>query len=91
MILGGYSGVHQFCKVGMHAFLANNSAATRDVPPYVMVAGTPCEPKGINAEGLKRRGYSAAQIANIKAAYRVLYRSGLKLAEASAELARLAA
>jgi len=90
-ILGGYAGIHQFCKVGRHAFLANNSVATRDVPPYVMVAGSPGEPKGINAEGLKRRGFSSAEIANIKAAYKVLYRSGLKLSEASAELGRLAA
>ncbi len=91
VILGGFAGVHQFCKIGAHAFLANNAAATRDVPPFVMVAGAPAEPKGINAEGLKRRGFEAAAIANIKAAYKVLYRSGLKLAEASAELARLAA
>jgi UDP-N-acetylglucosamine acyltransferase len=91
VIFGGYAGAHQFCKIGMHAFLANNSVATRDVPPYVMLAGSPGEPKGVNAEGLKRRGFSAAQIANIKAAYKVLYRSGLKLSEASAELARLAA
>lgn len=91
VILGGYAGIHQFCKIGMHAFLANNAAATRDVPPYTMVAGAPAEPKGINAEGLKRRGFTAAQIANIKSAYKVLYRSGLKLSEASAELARLAA
>jgi len=91
VILGGFAGIHQFCKIGMHAFLANNAAATRDVPPYVMVAGAPAEPKGINAEGLKRRGFDAAQIANIKAGYKVLYRSGLKLSEASAELGRLAA
>ncbi len=90
VILGGYAGIHQFCKIGAHAFLANNAAATRDVPPYVMVAGAPAEPKGINSEGLKRRGFTTAQIANIKAAYKVLYRSGLKLAEASAELGRLA-
>jgi len=83
--------VHQFCKVGAHVFLANNAAVTRDVPPYLMVAGAPAGPKGINAEGLKRRGYSAAQIANIKHAYKVLYRSRLKLEEAGAELRRLAA
>jgi UDP-N-acetylglucosamine acyltransferase len=90
VILGGYAGVHQFCKIGAHAFLANNAAATRDVPPYVMVAGAPAEPKGINSEGLKRRGFTTEQIASIKAAYKVLYRSSLKLAEASAELGRLA-
>ena len=90
VILGGYAGIHQFCKIGMHAFLANNAVATRDVPPYVMVAGSPGEPKGVNGEGLKRRGFTPAQITNIKGAYRVLYRSGLKLTEATAELARLA-
>lgn len=91
VILSGYAAVHQFCKVGAHAFLANNTAATRDVPPYLLVAGTPAEPKGINSEGLKRRGFTAEQIANIKQAYRVLYRDGLKLEEAGQELERLAA
>ncbi len=89
-ILGGYAGVHQFCKIGAHAFLANNSAATRDVPPYVMAAGAPAEPKGINAEGLKRRGFDAQAITRIKNAYRVLYRTGLKLAEATEQLHLLA-
>jgi len=89
VILGGYSGVHQFCKIGAHAFLANNATATRDVPPYVMVAGAPAEPKGINVEGLKRRGFSVEQIANVKGGYKILYRSGLKLSEARAELERL--
>ena len=90
VILSGYAAVHQFCKIGAHAFLANNTAATRDVPPYLMVAGSPAEPKGINSEGLKRRGFSAEQIAHLKNAYRVLYRSGLKLAEATEQLAELA-
>ncbi|MFZ8985097.1 MAG: acyl-ACP--UDP-N-acetylglucosamine O-acyltransferase [Steroidobacteraceae bacterium] len=91
VIMSGFAGVHQFCKVGAHAFLANNTAVTRDVPPYLLVAGTPAEPKGINSEGLKRRGFTPEQIANIKQAYRVLYRDGLKLEEASQELERLAA
>jgi UDP-N-acetylglucosamine acyltransferase len=90
-ILSGYAGVHQFCKVGAHAFLANNAAVTRDVPPYLLVAGSPAEPKGVNSEGLKRRGFDATQIANIKSAYRLLYRSGLKLAEAAAQLKALSA
>ena len=90
VILGGYSGVHQFCKIGAHAFLANNATATRDVPPFVMVAGAPAEPKGINSEGLKRRGFSAEDLAAVKAAYKVLYRSGLKLSEATTELVVLA-
>jgi UDP-N-acetylglucosamine acyltransferase len=91
VILSGYAAIHQFCKVGAHAFLANNAAVTRDVPPYLMVAGSPAEPKGINSEGLKRRDFDAGQIANIKNAYRVLYRSGLKLAEATEQLKVLAA
>jgi UDP-N-acetylglucosamine acyltransferase len=86
VIVSGYAGVHQFCKVGAHAFLANNAAVTRDVPPYLLVAGSPAEPKGVNSEGLKRRGFSAGQITNIKSAYRLFFRSGLKLAEATAEL-----
>jgi UDP-N-acetylglucosamine acyltransferase len=90
VILSGYAAVHQFCKIGAHAFLANNAAVTRDVPPYVMVAGSPAAPVTINAEGLKRRGFSPEQVLNIKQAYRVLYRQGLKFAEAEAELQRLA-
>lgn len=90
VILGGYSGVHQFCKIGQHAFLANNATATRDVPPYVMVSGAPAQPKGINSEGLKRRGFSSEDISAIKRAYKLLYRTGLKLHEASAELEKLA-
>jgi UDP-N-acetylglucosamine acyltransferase len=89
VILSGYAGIHQFCKVGAHAFLANNAAVTRDVPPFVLVAGAPAEPKGINSEGLKRRGFEAAQIANIKSAYRLFYRSKLKLAEAAEQLRAL--
>jgi UDP-N-acetylglucosamine acyltransferase len=89
VILSGYAGVHQFCKIGAHSFLANNAAVTRDVPPYLLVAGSPAEPKGVNSEGLKRRGFDAAQISNIKSAYRILYRSGLKLAEATEQLRAL--
>lgn len=91
VILSGYAGVHQFCKIGPHAFLANNAAVTRDVPPYLLVAGSPAEPKGVNSEGLRRRGFEAGQIANIKSAYRLFYRSGLKLSEAAEQLRALAA
>jgi UDP-N-acetylglucosamine acyltransferase len=91
VILSGYAGVHQFCKIGAHAFLANNAAVTRDVPPYLLVAGSPAEPRGVNSEGLKRRGFDTRQIANIKGAYRLFYRSGLKQAAAAEELAALAA
>ena len=86
VIMAGYAGIHQFTKVGAHAFLANNSAVTRDVPPYLMVVGAPAVPHSINSEGLKRRGFSPEQIRNLKNAYRVLYRSDLKLADAVEEL-----
>ena len=84
--MGGFSGIHQFCKVGAHAFIANNTAVTRDVPPFVMAVGRPAEPHSVNSEGLKRRGYSAEQIRNIRDAYRILYRSQLKLAEATEQI-----
>ncbi len=90
VIMGGFSGIHQFCKVGAHCFLANNAAVTRDVPPYLMVAGQPAEPHSINAEGLKRRGFTPEQILNIRRAYKVLYRSELKLEEAAQKLTDMA-
>ena len=90
VILGGFTLVHQFCQVGAHAFTAMGAIINRDVPPYVTVAGSFAEPKGINSEGLRRRGYSADRIMSIKRAYRTLYNSGLPLAEARSELARAA-
>jgi UDP-N-acetylglucosamine acyltransferase len=89
--MGGFSGVHQFCQVGAHAFIANNTAVTRDVPPFVMAVGRPAEPHSVNAEGLKRRGYTTEQIRNIRDAYKILYRSKLKLAEALEQLVERAA
>jgi UDP-N-acetylglucosamine acyltransferase len=86
VIIGGLTGVHQFTKIGAHAFLAGGAAVTRDVPPYVMAAGNPAVPHAVNSEGLKRRGFSDEQIRNIRDAYRVLYRSELKLADALARL-----
>lgn len=90
VIMSGYAGAHQFAKIGAHAFIGNNTAVTRDVPPYVLAAGHPAEPRAINSEGLKRRGFDADQIRNIKDAYRVLYRSDLALADAVVELTRMA-
>jgi UDP-N-acetylglucosamine acyltransferase len=84
--MGGLSAVHQFTKVGAHCFIAHNAAVTRDVPPYVMAVGRPAVPHSVNAVGLQRRGFTAEQIRNIRRAYRVLYRSGLKLKEALQEL-----
>jgi UDP-N-acetylglucosamine acyltransferase len=90
VIMGGFSGIHQFCKVGAHAFIANNAAVTRDVPPYVMAVGQPAGAHSVNAEGLKRRGFTPEQIRNLRNAFRLLYRSGLKLSDATAQLAALA-
>jgi len=88
--LGGLSAIHQHCKVGAHAFVAGGAILTRDLPPYVMIAGNPARPHSINAEGLKRRGFTPEQVRNLRAAYRILYRSGLKLADAIAQLTELA-
>ena len=91
VIMGGLSAVHQFTKVGAHCFIANNAAVTRDVPPYVMAIGQPAVPHSVNSEGLKRRGFTPGQILNIRRAYRLLYRSGLKLKTALEELEKAAA
>lgn len=85
-IFAGFTGAHQFCHVGAHAFLGMYAGTSQDVPAYTMIGGQPPSPKGINSEGLKRRGFSTEQIRNIKGAYRVVYRSGLKLADAITEL-----
>ena len=90
-ILGGFTGVHQFCRVGAHSFCGVGTVLLQDLPPFVTVAGNPAKPYGINSEGLKRRGFSAAGIAAIKRAYRVLYRSSLSLDEARAGVAEIAA
>jgi UDP-N-acetylglucosamine acyltransferase len=90
VILGGLTAVHQFTKIGAHAFIGGGAILSRDVPPYVMVAGNPAVPHGVNAEGLRRRGFSDEQVRHIREAYRLLYRSELKLAEALTQLAPLA-
>ena len=90
-ILGGFTGVHQFCRVGAHSFCGVGTVLLQDLPPFVTVAGNPAKPHGINSEGLKRRGYSAESIAAIKRAYRALYRSGLTLDEARQRVAEIAA
>jgi UDP-N-acetylglucosamine acyltransferase len=89
-ILGGLTAVHQFVKIGAHAFLGGGSIVSRDVPPYVMVAGNPAVPHGVNSEGLRRRGFSEEQIRNVREAYRILYRMELKLDEAAERLTALA-
>jgi UDP-N-acetylglucosamine acyltransferase len=89
-ILGGFTIVHQFCRIGAHGFCAMGSVLSKDVPPYVTVGGHPAEPRGINAEGLRRRGFAETSIQAVKRAYRTLYMGNLKLAEAIAELYQMA-
>lgn len=85
-ILSGYTLVHQFCKIGAHSFSGMGSAIGKDVPAYVMVNGSPAEAKNINAEGLRRRGFSKEDIATLTRAYKTIYRRGLTLDEALQEL-----
>lgn len=87
VILGGFTTAHQYCSIGRHAMTSMFTYVTKDVPAYVTVSGRPAIPRGINAAGLKRRGFDSGQIRNIREAYRVLYRRGLKLEEALAGLA----
>lgn len=87
VVLGGFSNVHQFCKIGAHAMVGMSTSLTQDVPPYVTLSGNPAAAHGINAEGLKRRGYSREQISAIRHAYKLLYKSGLTMEEAKAALA----
>ncbi len=82
VIMGGFSGAHQFCRIGAHSFIGMYAGTNRDVPAYTLVGGQPASPKGINSEGLKRRDFTTEQIRNIKGAYRIVYRQGRKLADA---------
>lgn len=91
VILGGYTLVYQFCRIGAHAFTAFSAGISGDVPPFVMVQGNPAEPRAINKEGLRRRKFEAAEIEAVEDAYKLIYRSGKLMAEVKAELAKAAA
>lgn len=86
VFLGGFTSVHQFCRIGEHAMTAFTAAVSQDIPPFVTAAGNRAVPAGINSEGLKRRGFSVEQIAAIKRGYRLIYRAGLPLDEAKVAL-----
>jgi UDP-N-acetylglucosamine acyltransferase len=87
VILGGFSNVHQFCQIGAHAMVGMSTSLTQDVPPFVILSGNPAAAHGINAEGLKRRGFSSEQIAAVRNAYKIIYKSQLTLEQAKAALA----
>lgn len=84
--LGGYTLVHQFCQIGTHSFTAMGTAVGKDIPAYVMVTGNPAAAKGINSEGLKRRGYSKEDIAAINKAFKIIYRRAFTIEQAKSEL-----
>lgn len=88
-ILGGYTLVHQFCKIGTHCFTGMGSAIGKDVPAYMMVNGNPAAAKSVNAEGLKRRGFTKEDVAAINKAFKLVYRRGLTVDEAIFELQQL--
>lgn len=85
-ILGGFTLVHQFCKIGAHVITAVGSVVFKDIPPYITAAGYDAKPHGINSEGLKRRGFTPEAMLQLKRAYKTLYKSGLTLEEAKAQL-----
>ena len=89
VILGGFTLLHQFCKVGAHSFTGMNSVISKDVPPFIMVSGHMAKPHGLNSEGLKRRGFSPETLSLLRKAYKTLYRSGLTLEQAIEQIQRL--
>lgn len=90
VILGGFTAIHQFCVLGAYSFTGIKSIILKDVPPYVTVSGQPAEPHGLNSEGMRRRGFSAEAIQEVKRAYKILYKSNLKLDEAKKQIAEMA-
>jgi len=89
-ILGGFTLVHQFCKIGAHCFTAMNSVISKDVLPFTMISGHMAEPHGLNVEGLRRRGFSNDTIGQLKKAYKIIYRSNLTLENAIGKLEPMA-
>ena len=90
VIVGGLTGVHQFCKIGAHAMTGFQSHVSQDVPPYMMVSGNPLGVHGFNVEGLRRRGFSRERIGLVKQMHKLLYRDGMTLDAAKAQIAALA-
>jgi UDP-N-acetylglucosamine acyltransferase len=88
-ILGGFTVVHQFCRLGAHSFTAMNSLLFADLPPFVMCQGQPAQARSMNFEGLRRRGFDAESIKAVKTMHKLLYREGLTLAQAQAAIAQL--
>ncbi|MBI4195920.1 MAG: acyl-ACP--UDP-N-acetylglucosamine O-acyltransferase [Betaproteobacteria bacterium] len=88
VILGGFTVVHQFCRIGAHSITGMGSIVLQDIPPYVTASGNSARPYGLNAEGLRRRGFAAGTVTKLRRAYKTLYKSGLTLMQAKQELER---
>jgi UDP-N-acetylglucosamine acyltransferase len=89
-VLGGFALVYQFCRIGAHSLCGFGCGVHKDVPPFVTVAGNRAKPYGINAEGLHRRGFTPQEIRAVRLAYKILYRSDLRLPQAIHQLKKLA-
>ena len=90
VILGGFTKLHQFCRIGAHAFTAMDTGFQKDLPPYMVAHGNPAKPRTINSEGLKRRGFSQSDIRALKKAFKILYKSDLQLSQALQQMQDLA-
>lgn len=91
VIFAGFAGAHQFCRIGAYAMLGMGALTNKDVPAFLMVMGNPAKPAGMNFEGMRRRQYPQETMMMLKSAYKIVYRKGLKLEEALAELALMPA
>ena len=90
VVLGGFTAVHQYCQIGYHAFSGVGTIVKSDIPPYIMISGSPAKPYGLNTEGLKRSGLTADEIKVLKRAYKTLYKSGKPLQTAIEEFEQMA-
>jgi UDP-N-acetylglucosamine acyltransferase len=90
VIFGGFTMIHQFCRVGAHAMTGISTVTFKDIPPYLLVAGNTAVPHGLNVRGLKRRNFSEQSIEALRQAYKLVYKSGLRLSEATEQLAQAA-
>jgi UDP-N-acetylglucosamine acyltransferase len=87
VVIGGYGGIHQFCRLGAFAMLSATAKLVQDLPPYFIADGTPAEVRAINRVGLERNGFTAEQLDRVKLVHRILYRDGLNRSQALEKLA----
>ena len=91
VILGGYAGVNQFLRIGAHAMVGGMTHISHDVPAYVIVSGSPAAVRSVNTVGLERRGFDADTVKEIRRAFKIIYKKGLSLQDAQAQLADMVA